>query len=287
MQTSFQVVRVFGIPIRLDLSLLILMGILWFDVFGSGMGIVGAFLWGGAYALILLLSIVLHELGHSLVSMRFGCRVRAITLMLIGGRAELSHLPTKPMQEFLISIAGPSVSLALWLGGWFGERYFAGFPGLPAAVATGLFLILKTMNACLFWFNLIPAFPMDGGRVLRALLAHHMGRLRATQIAATLGRMLAAITVIWILLPGPARIHIDAMQVAIAGFVIPIGPVNVGFDKFMLGLIALFIFQAAGQEYRLVQLEAMYASSGTRPPWVPPPPPDPIVVSPPPYRRGS
>lgn len=285
MQTSFQAARVFGIPIRLDLSLLILMGIIWFNAFGSGSGYLASFLLGGAYALLLLLSIVLHELGHSLVSMRFGCRVRAITLMLIGGRAELSHLPTQPLQEFAIAIAGPLVSLGLWIGGWAGETYFAKFGGLPAIVAASLCLILKTMNACLFWFNLIPAFPMDGGRVLRALLAHRMGRLRATQIAATLGRILAVSAGVWILLPGPARIHIEAHTLALAGFVLPIGPVNLSFDKFMLGLIALFIFQAAGQEYRFVQLEAMYAGTGARPPWMPPPPPERIVVSPPPYSR--
>jgi Zn-dependent protease len=286
-KTSFQVARVFGIPIRLDLSLLVLMGIIWFDTLRAGLGLLWSFLLGGAYALLLLLSIVLHELGHSLVSMRFGCRVRGITLMLLGGRAELSHLPTQPLQELAIAVAGPLVSLALWLGGRFGAASIERHGWLAAGLLALLPGMLATLNACLFWFNLIPAFPMDGGRVLRALLAHRLGRLRATRIAANLGRALAAAAIVWALMPGPARIHFEAQHWELGGQTLAFGPVDVRLDGFMLALIALFIFQAAGQEYRFVQIETACRENGVRPPWVPPPPPDGVVVSPPPYRRAD
>lgn len=285
-KTSFQIARVFGIPIRLDLSLLILMGLIWYDTLRSGMGLLPAFLFGGAYALLLLLSIVLHELGHSLVSRQFGCRVRAITLMLIGGRAELSHLPTKPTQEFAVAVAGPSVSLALWLGGHFGAACVERHGGPGAGLLADPLAMLGMMNFYLFWFNLVPAFPMDGGRVLRALLAHGLGRLRATRIAANIGRTLAILAFVAVLLPGPVRLHMQAHAWQIGAHIFSVGPFDMRFDKFMLGLIALFIFQAAGQESKIVEVEDHYRRNGQRPPWMPPPPPqDEIVVSPPPYER--
>jgi len=287
-KTSFQIAKVFGIPIRVDLSLLVLMALIWYDTLGSGLGLLWSFILGAAYALLLLLSITLHELGHSLVSKRFGCRVRAITLMLLGGRAELSHLPTRPSQELAIAVAGPLVSLALWLGGQFGATWLGDRTGggLGVMFCGALLGMLGTMNGCLFWFNLIPAFPMDGGRVLRAALAHKLGRLRATRIAATIGRGLAMATIVWILMPGPKTVELDAHTVRIAGTTWTIGPFNLRFDRFMLGLIALFIFQAAGQEYQMVQMEEFYRTSGQRPPWMPPPPPaGQVFVSPPLYRR--
>ena len=135
MTTSFQVTKLFGIPIRLDLSLLVLMGLIWFYALLATQRLLSSFLWGGSYAFLLLLSIVLHEISHSLVSMRFGCRVRGITLMLIGGRAELSHLPTRPVEEFCVAIAGPLVSLGLWLAGHFGATLIdpLAWPGISAA----------------------------------------------------------------------------------------------------------------------------------------------------------
>ena len=286
-KTSFQIAKLFGIPIRVDVSLIVLMALIWFDTLGTGIGPLWSFILGGAFALLLLLSITLHELGHSLVSMRFGCRVRAITLLLLGGRAELSHLPTRPVHEFLIAIAGPLVSLALWLGGSYGAAWLSVHTSEGTGCIFACYLLAKLgiLNACLFWFNLIPAFPMDGGRVLRAMLAHRMGRLQATRIAATIGRGLAVATLVWILMPGPKVIQIDAHTWQIARHAWTFGPFNMGFDRFMLGLIALFIFQAAGQEYQLVQVEAFYQSNNRRPPGMPPPPPDQAIVSPPPYRH--
>jgi len=288
-KSSFQLARVFGIPIRLDLSLLFLMGWIWLDALQSGSSILTAFFIGGVYAALLLFSIVLHELGHSLVSMRFGCRVRAITLMLIGGRAELSHIPTKPIHELAVAIAGPLVSLTLWLGSDLGMTFLsARQTGFLNELLIGVLWMLSRMNCCLFWFNLIPAFPMDGGRVLRAFLAHGLGRLRATQIASTCGRAIAILALLRVLLPGAIHLHMARQILQLGAYALPIGPFDISFDKIMLALIALFIFQAAGQEYRMVQIEEYYRSQGQQAPWMPPPSPkDSIVVSPPPYDRDD
>jgi Zn-dependent protease len=260
---------VFGIPIRLDFSLIFLMGLICYDTTSVFESFAVGLLFGGVYAFLLLLSIVLHELGHSLAAMRFGCRVRAITLMVFGGRAELSHIPTKPIQEFIVAICGPLVSMALWLVGKYGsiflQRYMSESSFL-GNLGIGMFSELGYMNFMLFIFNLIPAFPMDGGRVLRATLAHRLGRLRATKIAATVGRGLAMAGIAYVL-------------------VYEVFPGGFSMNSMFRILIAMFIFQAAGQEYKMVQLESYYERNGERAPWAPPPPPPDIYVSPPPYAQ--
>lgn len=288
MKTSCQVATVFGIPIRLDISLLALMGLIWIGFFQSGTGLLNALLMGSTWALLLLLSIILHELGHCLVSIRFGCRVRSITLLLLGGRAELTHFPTQPGAELLIAAAGPLVTLALWIGGRHGLDYFANQPPTAMTQYAGTAMAaLAYLNVSLFWFNLVPAFPMDGGRILRALLAHRLGRLHATRIAVNIGRILTLGTLLWLLI-GPAQINIAAHQWDILGWKGSFESVHLYFNRWLLGLIALFVFFAAEQEYHTVLLEAEYQRNGQRAPWLPPlAPEDRIVVSPPPYHRGS
>jgi Zn-dependent protease len=147
---------------------------------------------GGLFGLTVVLSafgcVLLHEFGHALMARRFGIGTRDITLYPIGGVARLDRMPRSPGAELLIALAGPAVNLAIAGGlsvlGLVGLGY--GATNLDA-LATQLILI----NTVLAVFNLMPAFPMDGGRVLRALLSGWLGRLRATQIAATLGRGLA------------------------------------------------------------------------------------------------
>ena len=150
----------------------------------------------------LSLCVLLHELGHALMARRFGATTKDIIITPVGGLARLAGMPKNPFQEFLISFAGPAVNLgiALLLAA---AIYFAGGSLIPAFVFEGLSqlpVILLWINLVLFLFNLIPAFPMDGGRMLRSILAQRMGYLRATLIAGRLGQFTALFFSIYVLL---------------------------------------------------------------------------------------
>lgn len=142
--------------------------------------------WGILLALALFASIALHELAHAFVAVRFGARVRAITLMLVGGATQMSHSPTRPLHEALVASAGPLASLAI--GAASAITYALAEPSPDGQMAL---FYLATVNITLALFNLLPAFPMDGGRVLRAILAAKLGRTKATQIAASTGKFFA------------------------------------------------------------------------------------------------
>jgi len=157
--------------------------------------------------------VLLHELGHALTARRFGIDTADITLYPIGGVARLRRMPRAPGAELLIALAGPAVNVAIVFGlavargfGLFGSPWS---PGPLTVLADELILI----NVGLALFNLIPAFPMDGGRVLRALLSGWIGRVRATMIAASIGRGLAVLFGLYSLSQG------SLLQVALAGFI--------------------------------------------------------------------
>ena len=146
-------------------------------------------IWGVVLAVGLFASILLHELAHSLVAIRFGGRVRSITLMLLGGVSQLARIPRRPRHEALMAAIGPVTSLAL--GGLLYVAYRASLAWRPD-LQMALFY-LAAMNVMLGIFNLITAFPMDGGRLLRAALAAKLSRGRATQIAAGVGKVGAVV----------------------------------------------------------------------------------------------
>ncbi len=165
---------------------------------GPGAAAAGAVLTGLVFVIVLL-----HELGHALVARRFGIGTRDITLLPIGGVARLERMPERPSQEMLVAFAGPAVNVALALA-LFAATLVTRAPAAPELVhVVGGALLTKLMwiNVSLAAFNLVPAFPMDGGRVLRAVLALRMGRERATALAARVGRYLAvgfaALGVLW------------------------------------------------------------------------------------------
>ena len=159
--------------------------------------------------------VVLHELGHALMARRFGIETLDITLYPIGGVARLQRMPRAPGAELLIALAGPAVNFAI-VAGLLGLELL-GIGGMESDSSLGAFLAgLMLVNLILGLFNLIPAFPMDGGRVLRALLTGWLGRVRATSIAATIGRTLAvAFGVYSLLIVFPPNLF----HVALAAFI--------------------------------------------------------------------
>lgn len=185
--------KLLGFPIRLDLSwFIVAILITWSLAVGFfptyypslesgtylGMGIAGA--------IGLFLSILLHELGHAVAARYYGLSIRSITLFIFGGVAELEDEPQNATVEFVVAIAGPIVSLLLTLAG-FGLTAIGQSLVWPEAV-NGVLFYLSTLNATLVIFNIIPAFPLDGGRVLRAALWHVYDSLRkATRITSTIG----------------------------------------------------------------------------------------------------
>ncbi len=140
--------------------------------------------------------VLLHEFGHALMARRFGIGTEDITLYPIGGVARLTRMPRSPGAELLIALAGPAVNVAIAAA-----LLVLGLIGAPPVwQAFGVYLFW--LNVVLAVFNMIPAFPMDGGRVLRALLSGWLGRLRATVVAATIGQVLAVSFGIWCLATG-------------------------------------------------------------------------------------
>ncbi|KOX93457.1 peptidase M50 [Haloarcula rubripromontorii] len=244
---NFHITTVWGIPIRVNISLLVFLPVLaW--IIGSGAqiavyaGIVSAlsgvsldltvltagqtpWLIGTAAAVGLFASVALHELGHAWAAMRYGLRVESITLWILGGLANLEAMPKEWNRELVIALAGPAVSILT------GLACYAALFALPASAQVTLFVIgwLAVTNIFLAVFNMLPAFPMDGGRVLRALLARKRPYATATRIAARIG----------------------------TGFAVLFAVIGVLSFSPLLLLLALFVYGAASSESRTVALAAL------------------------------
>jgi Zn-dependent protease len=185
---SFQVGRLWGIPIRVHVTLLIVLPLIAFD-FGLALR-PPSIIWGVVAAIGLFTSIALHEVGHSLVGARKGCPARDILLLPIGGLAQLESMPRDPRDEFQVAIAGPAVSFLLAIIGWAaGIALSSAGMHRPGTVI----MLLGAVNLMLALFNLLPSFPMDGGRIFRAWLTPKLGRLTATRVAAKVGRFMAIV----------------------------------------------------------------------------------------------
>ena len=150
-------------------------------------------LWGFGLAIALFVSVLLHELAHSLYALRKGGQVRDITLLMIGGVSQISEPPKRARDEGVMALVGPLLSIVLGALLW--ALQFV-LPRTAFGARFGLFY-LGVLNLFLGGFNLLPAFPMDGGRVLRALLTPKLGTIKATQLAASLGKAFAVLFGIW------------------------------------------------------------------------------------------
>ncbi len=195
MKRSFRVGTFSGIDVNLHWTFSLMMVALFFYyLYQSASFMIAAA--GIALMSTVFLCVVLHEYGHALTARRYGIKTLDITLYPIGGVARLERMPREPMQELWIALAGPAVNLAIagvlfLVSGFFQSSLVV--ESLLAPAPTNIIGMLIWFNLMMVGFNMIPAFPMDGGRVLRAGLAQNMGYSRATQIAGVVGQGVAVI----------------------------------------------------------------------------------------------
>ena len=191
MRWSFHVGRVAGIDVKIHGTFFLLLAWIGYVYYREG-GTVAAFN-GLVFILLIFLCVVLHEFGHALAARRYGIKTRDITLLPIGGLARLERMPDKPREEVVVALAGPAVNVIIAALLWIVIGLTSGVPNPEMMQENGVSLVLRlfTVNIWLVLFNMIPAFPMDGGRVLRALLAMRMNYARATQVAASIGQGIA------------------------------------------------------------------------------------------------
>jgi len=192
MKRSLKVGSVAGIGIYLHWTFLLLIAAIFGFYYVQSQSL-GAALSGMGLVVGVFGCVVLHELGHALTARRYGVGTRSITLYPIGGLARLQRIPAEPMKEFWIAVGGPAVNLAI-AGGLAAILLITGgsfSPDVLQAPGTHTLASLLWINLALAGFNLLPAFPMDGGRVLRALLALRQDYTQATQTAANVGQILA------------------------------------------------------------------------------------------------
>ena len=228
MRWSLPIGSIAGTAIRIHVTFLLFLVWLWVLFFRQG-GTEAA--WQGTTFIVLIFfCVLLHELGHVFAARYYGVKTRDVTLWPFGGIASMKRMPEKPTQELAVAVAGPAVNvviiavLALWLGPRLGTESLAELDSPTLSMAAKVLWA----NVILVVFNLIPAFPMDGGRVLRALLAMRMGSARATKLAASIGQAFAVIFGILGILYNP-----------------------------MLIVIAVFVFLAASGEAKNAELNAM------------------------------
>lgn len=236
MQWSFPVLRVGETEIRIHLTFFLLLA--WIGIAHYQTGGSAAALDGILFIIAVFGCVVLHELGHTLAARRYGIHTPKITLLPIGGVAEMERMPENPWEEVVVAIAGPMVNVLIALALIYGLGAGVSGEAMSAMEKPGadFWSRLAAVNIVLVVFNMIPAFPMDGGRVLRALLSTRMSRIRATELAARIGQMTAFLFGFLGLVSGNA----------------------------LLVFVAVFVYLAAGGEAQAVSLQDMARRFRTR-----------------------
>lgn len=228
MKWSINIGKIAGIDLKIHLTfILLLLGV---AISGLTAGETSLeTLMNFTLVLALFLFVILHEFGHALMARQFGIPTQDITLLPIGGLARLDHMPEEPLKEFLVAIAGPLVNVilaGLIAGGLALTGFFSQALSLNL-IANNFWMQLLLANVVLVIFNIIPAFPMDGGRMLRALLGLVMDRVKATKVAAGVGR----------------------------GFAVILGVVGMFFNTWLI-LTSIFVWWSAGAEAQAETIKA-------------------------------
>jgi Zn-dependent protease len=229
MRWSFKIAKLAGTDIFIHLTFFLLLTWVAFIQWKLN-GSIGAALSGIVFILAIFACIVLHEMGHALAARKYGIRTQDIILLPIGGVARLEKMPDRPIQELWVALAGPAVNvvivalLAVYL--WITHTLT---PDNQLMMTTAAFVErIIGVNIFLILFNMIPAFPMDGGRVLRALLATRLAYIRATRISANLGQ----------------------------GIALLFGVIGLFYNPILL-FIAFFVWMGAAQETRMVRMKSV------------------------------
>lgn len=227
MRWAWKIGEYAGIAVYVHATFLLLVG--WIALLHwLQLGTLQAVVRGVVFILLLFVCVLLHEFGHALAARRYGIRTRDITLLPIGGVARLERMPDKPVQELWVALAGPVVNIAIFAVLYLILQTQSWVLRTERELVQGsLWARLMTVNLFLAAFNLLPAFPMDGGRLLRALLAMRMDYVQATNIAAALGQGMAFL----------------------------FGFLGLFLNPFLL-FIALFVWIGAAQEASMVQIRA-------------------------------
>jgi len=233
---SLHLGRWLGIDVNIHITFLLLLAFIGLS-HGIATRSVESALGGVLFFTGLFVCVLLHEYGHALAARRYGIATRDITLLPIGGVARLERMPKKPSQELVVALAGPAVNVVIAMGLFLGLMLGGKWQPLSElTLVNGSFVErLMVVNVFLVLFNLLPAFPMDGGRVLRSLLAMRLPHARATRIAANIGKGMAVLF----------------------GFIgLFVNP--------MLLLIALFVWIGATQEATAAQMKSSFAGATVR-----------------------
>ncbi len=218
MKYSFKIFSIFGIPVELHITFLALMLLIYIIAYFKIIPSIN--LLTAVLITLVFATVVIHELSHSYLAKRYGIKIERIVLLPIGGLSEMEEIPKDPAQELRIALAGPVSNLIIALISYVVLIISGSFLSIVLSGALYYFIIV---NLLLGLFNLLPAFPMDGGRILRAFLAERMSFIKATKLAANIGKQFAIL-------------------MAIVGV----------FFNFLLILIAIFVYVGADAEYKSV-----------------------------------